>query len=443
MIDITSPRPRGARASRTASSSKAAATPPSAAATRSPGLSDRGEFALTLARLSDRRLLRRRGGGRQHRGRRLRHHPPLGQRHLLRHRPDVTLRLGLLAERGRRLRRHRLRYRSADRRPEHLRRRELGPARRRRLHDARRPAREHARARAISTSTSTQDSGGPDLRRRPPSTPRAPATRAEYIGDFAPSDALALQFGADYAYETSESQFEPTLRTATGRDSNWIAGAFVQADWSPVDRADPQRRAALRRALRVRRLPHRPPDRRLRPRRPTPCCAARSAPASAPPSNFELFDRPPLRRATPTSSPRPAQRRPRRRAALRRRPRPASRATLFWLEIDDLIEFDRRDPRASPGRRQRRRARAWSSPPPGRSTDAADADRRLHLHRRRGGRRRAPRPRAAPRPARSRVDGAVTDRISLGLGAHVHRRLRRQHRSRPDTGRLRRGLSSW
>lgn len=39
---------------------------------------------------------------------------------------------------------------------------------------------------------------------------------------------MGFQFGADYTHEASESNFDP-------RTSSWIAGAWLQAAWTPTE----------------------------------------------------------------------------------------------------------------------------------------------------------------------------------------------------------------
>ncbi len=57
--------------------------------------------------------------------------------------------------------------------------------------------------------------------------------RAEYLGQYRRSDALLYQFGADYARERTDTS-DP-FSTPAGEQQNWIAGIFGQAIWQPTE----------------------------------------------------------------------------------------------------------------------------------------------------------------------------------------------------------------
>ena len=223
---------------------------------------------------------------------------------------------------------------------------------------------------------------------------------------------MALRFGGDYTYETSESRFESGgLITPTGPEYNWDAGVFGQADWSPVEPLTVN--AALRfdehsafggyptgRLTAAWQLPS---DTVLR--------AALGTGFRAP-SNFELFDpfngNPGLEPETSRSADVGV-------AQGFGDGRGQVSATLFWLEIDDLIEFDTATQRfvQSDGTADStgvELAAGWAL------TDAltltggytyTDAKQASG----------APRDRVPRHDLTVRLDGAVTDRIDLGLGA--------------------------
>ncbi|MBA3324743.1 MAG: TonB-dependent receptor [Rhodobacteraceae bacterium] len=154
-------------------------------------------------------------------------------------------------------------------------------------------------------------------------------TRLEYLGTVSPSEALTLQFGADYAYETSESNFYD-------EQSNWIAGAFVQSNWAITDSV------VLDAAARVdehSEYGSYPTGRLTAAWLPAPDTTIRGSIGTGfrAPSNNELFDafsgNPDFEPETSVSAD----------IGVARRfadGRGEAGATLFWLEIDDLIEFD-------------------------------------------------------------------------------------------------------
>jgi vitamin B12 transporter len=60
--------------------------------------------------------------------------------------------------------------------------------------------------------------------------------RVEYLGRWGVDPALAVQFGADYARERAETRFDSGgFVSESGRLRDWIAGGFVQAIWIPID----------------------------------------------------------------------------------------------------------------------------------------------------------------------------------------------------------------
>lgn len=60
--------------------------------------------------------------------------------------------------------------------------------------------------------------------------------RVEYLGRLGPDPALAIQFGADWSRERAETRFaSPGFAQESGRLRDWIAGGFVQAIWIPTD----------------------------------------------------------------------------------------------------------------------------------------------------------------------------------------------------------------
>lgn len=154
--------------------------------------------------------------------------------------------------------------------------------------------------------------------------------KVEYLGRFSVSERLALQVGADLTEETADTSF------SAGSSDNSIAGAFVQADWSPVEPLTVN--AALRyddhsefggfptgRLTAAYRLPT---DTILR---------ASAGTGFRAPSIFELFDafsgNPDLDPETSRSADVGIEQR-----LAGGRGRVA--ATAFWLEIDDLIAFE-------------------------------------------------------------------------------------------------------
>lgn len=159
------------------------------------------------------------------------------------------------------------------------------------------------------------------------STFKGHRTKAEYLGGWDVSDAVGLQFGADWTREESESTWDPD-------EENWIAGAWMQGTWTPVEafvfnaafRADdhsefgyyPTARATFAWLV-------------------TPETTIRGALANGfrAPSNYELFSvygNPDLQPEESVSADIGVSRRFADRGEVG--------ATLFWLEIEDLIEFE-------------------------------------------------------------------------------------------------------
>jgi vitamin B12 transporter len=245
---------------------------------------------------------------------------------------------------------------------------------------------------------------------------RGARTRAEYLGLYDWSEALALQFGADYTYETSESDFESGgFVTPAGPDYNWDAGAFAQADWSPVEplalnaalRFDQHSEFGSYPTGRLTAAWNLPSDTILR---------ASLGTGFRAPSNFELFDafngNPDLQPETSRSADLGVTQGIGNRGQVS--------ATLFWLEIDDLIEFVPNNIPPGFGRFEQSDGTAESK---GVELAAAWAlTERLTLT---GGytytdakqASGAPRDRVPRHDLTLRLDGAVTDRIDLGLGA--------------------------
>lgn len=153
-------------------------------------------------------------------------------------------------------------------------------------------------------------------------------TKAEYLGGWTYSEAIGLQFGADWTREESESTWDPSAET-------WIAGAWLQADWSPTDvfvfnaafRADdhsefgyfPTARATFAWLV-------------------APETTIRGALANGfrAPSNYELFSvygNPDLQPETSVSADLGV-------ARTFGGGKGEASATVFWLEIEDLIQFE-------------------------------------------------------------------------------------------------------
>lgn len=161
-------------------------------------------------------------------------------------------------------------------------------------------------------------------------------TRAEYIGAFAPSDAVALQWGADYAYETVETTFADAFGRTRFEDDSWIAGAFVQ---STLDVGETLVIDAAARFDEHSEFGDYPTGRLTAAWLPAPDTTLRASLGTGfrAPSIYELYDpfsgNDGLEPETSVSAD----------IGVSQRfggGRGEAGATLFWLEIDDLIEFD-------------------------------------------------------------------------------------------------------
>ncbi len=165
---------------------------------------------------------------------------------------------------------------------------------------------------------------------------RGDRTTVEYLGAYAASEALTLQFGANYQYETTDTLFSSPFGDTPADADSWIAGAFVQSSWTPTDTL------AIDGAARIdehSEFGFYPTGRVTAAWLPDPDTTIRGSLGSGfrAPSNFELFDafsgNPDLEPETSVSAD----------LGVARRiagDRGQLSATLFWLEIDDLIEFD-------------------------------------------------------------------------------------------------------
>lgn len=153
-------------------------------------------------------------------------------------------------------------------------------------------------------------------------------TKAEYQGGWTVSEAVGLQFGADWTREESESTWESSKE-------NWIAGAWLQAAWTPTEafvfnaafRADEQSEFG-----------YFPTGRATFAWLATPETTIRGSLANGfrAPSNYELFSTYGNRNLEPESSVSAD-------LGVARSfggGRGEASATLFWLEIEDLIDFD-------------------------------------------------------------------------------------------------------
>jgi vitamin B12 transporter len=161
-------------------------------------------------------------------------------------------------------------------------------------------------------------------------------TRVEYLGAYEVSEALAVRFGADYAYETTDTLFRSPFGATPADGDTWIAGAFVQSTWSPDERLTID---AAARADEHSEFGFYPTGRLTVAFLPEPETTIRGSLGTGfrAPSNFELFDAfsgdPSLDPETSLSAD----------LGITRRfgdGRGEASATAFWLQIDDLIEFD-------------------------------------------------------------------------------------------------------
>ncbi len=162
-------------------------------------------------------------------------------------------------------------------------------------------------------------------------------TRVEYLGAFSPAETIDLQFGADYAYETTRTDFRsPGFRQRPPEESSWIAGGFVQSNWAIRD--DLVLDAAARYDEHSEYGGY-PTGRLTLAWLPAPDTTIRGALGTGfrAPSNFELFDPFSGNRDLEPETSVSADLGVARRFA---DGRGEASATVFWLEIDDLIEFD-------------------------------------------------------------------------------------------------------
>lgn len=158
--------------------------------------------------------------------------------------------------------------------------------------------------------------------------PEGDRTKAEYRGAWTVSEAVGFQFGADSTHEASESNLDP-------RESTWIAGAWLQAAWTPTEAF------AFNASGRVdehSEFGHYPTARATFAWLVTPETTIRGSLANGfrAPSNFELFSSSGARDLEPETSVSADLGIARGFAG----GRGTASATAFWIEIDDLIEYD-------------------------------------------------------------------------------------------------------
>lgn len=228
--------------------------------------------------------------------------------------------------------------------------------------------------------------------------------KIEYIGRYPVSDALAVQFGADYTREATEV-------AGAGTESNWITGIFAQADYSPIEaltlnaalRGDRQSEFGNYPTGRLTAAYALPSDTILR---------ANLGSGFRAPSNYELFD--PLygnRDLDPETS---------QSADLGVEQafgagRGSASATVFWLRINDLIDYDYTTSRyvQSDGNSDSsglELAAAWDL---SEAMTVSGAYTYTDAQTATGARRdRVPR-----HDLSLRLDGSLTDRVDFGLGA--------------------------
>lgn len=159
------------------------------------------------------------------------------------------------------------------------------------------------------------------------STFKGHRTKVEYLGGWTVSDAVGLQFGADWAREESESTWDASQET-------WIAGTWGQASWTPTDafvvtaafRADDHSEFGYYPTARTTFAWAVAPETTIR---------GSLANGFRAPSNYELFSvfgNPDLEPETSASADIGV-------AHSFAEGRGEVSATAFWLEIEDLIEF--------------------------------------------------------------------------------------------------------
>ena len=236
-------------------------------------------------------------------------------------------------------------------------------------------------------------------------------TRVEYLGAWSATETVDLQFGADYSREETRSTYTSSLgSTPSGTETTWIAGLFAQADWSPADaltvnaalRQDRHSEFGGQMTGRLTAAYALATDTVLR---------ASAGTGFLPPSNYQLFD---AYAGNPDLEPETSRSADVGVAQGFGGGRGQATATLFWLEIDDLIEYDDTTLRffqtdGTATSQGLELAAAWAlteeltlsgayTYTDARTADDARRDR-------------------IPRHALSlALDGAATDRVNLGLG---------------------------
>ena len=162
-------------------------------------------------------------------------------------------------------------------------------------------------------------------------------TRLEYLGKANLTDSLALQFGADWTREVSRSTYASTgFVSDSASMSNEDTGVFAQADWSPVEaltvnaaiRQDEHSEFGGHTTGRLTAAYLLPSDTILR---------ASLGTGFRAPSNYELFD---AYSGNPDLDPETSQSAD---IGVEQRfagDRGKVSATWFWLKIDDLIDYD-------------------------------------------------------------------------------------------------------
>jgi vitamin B12 transporter len=154
-------------------------------------------------------------------------------------------------------------------------------------------------------------------------------TRVEYLGSVAPASDLLLQYGADYAHERAGSNF-------AARESTDIVGAFVQSTWTPSEALTLDAAARIDEHSEFGTYPT---GRITLAWLPEPDTTIRGSLGTGfrAPSIFELYDAfSGNSRLDPETSVSADLGVARRFAD----GRGEASATAFWIEVDDLIEFD-------------------------------------------------------------------------------------------------------
>jgi len=162
-----------------------------------------------------------------------------------------------------------------------------------------------------------------------PFTTDGDRTRVEYLGVYAPGADLRLQYGADYAHERAGSNF-------AARESTDILGAFVQSTWTPSEALTLDAAARIDEHSEFGAYPTGRITFAFLPEADTTIRGSLGTGFRAP-SIFELYDAfSGNRRLDPETSVSVDLGVSRRFAD----GRGEAGATAFWIEIDDLIEFD-------------------------------------------------------------------------------------------------------